>query len=177
MDERGHNTEDTVGASPEARTCPSCGEARPDDFFRSSHPRTHCDVCKGARPDPAAASVAAPVNAGVDAPSEDLESIRAKIKAAPARPKRPVPGLRLLPSPEKRRRQLERIGDNVPDSCPVLGVDLDASPRGDGGCRPVLRGGRWVSAAASDLLDVVERRGLSRHHIELAAAFLAAPED
>lgn len=142
MTDRNASTDGETRASTEARVCPSCNESRPADYFKSSHPRTHCDVCHG-----------------------DRESEPA---TEAARGRRNV---------SKRRRLLDALGDSVPDACPVLGLDLDASPRADGRCRPVLRDGAWMSYAAADLLHTVERNRLAPEQVELAAHWMLAAEE
>ena len=144
------------GSNEELRECPSCGVRRPDSAFRSRHPATHCDRCHAAKRRGDSASAEEPDSASAQAKPERV-----------ARGEAPDPA-QIRSRAEARRRRLALLGEDVPNTCPVLGIELDWGPRSQPSARPAMHAGRWVSTRAARVLAV----GLTADELVLVAEWL-----
>lgn len=173
MASRDERTGDETGVAEATRVCPSCNEARPDSTFRSKHPRTHCDVCRAAK---AAGSPASSSEDGADptrgeAASSDVAA-RTEETSEGA-----LPGNKVAPSSEPpaaspRHRRMRLACPEAPLECPVLGIELDVSPRAHAGHRPVEHVGVWMSTRAAELLT----HGPDPDELDLVAEWLRTRE-
>jgi hypothetical protein len=180
---------DTKHNAPSSRACPSCGELRPADAFRSPHPRAHCDVCKAAKGKAPRLSESDARGVLRDFPDADLSAfdVEGDVEAMAAdEAKKSIAALEQRADEadprrdSSRRRRLLRHGVDA-DRCALLGIELDVGPRAAPYAHPAqvgvfTRGVHytvWVSRIGAQIVEAC----LSADELELAAAFLRNVRD